>query len=125
VPKKSDGLTLYFILSVALVNCLTVLVVWYEIFLSPARSWPETATAIGQGVGASLAVTLMIFANVEVAMLLSERYRMKRFNEGKQEGKQEERNRIREILKQSNVILDPNIEDSLFGASENHPDQGR
>ncbi len=66
-------------------------------------------------------------------MLLSEKYRMARFNAGKEVGKEEgkelgkevERNRIREILRQSGVELTPEVEESLFGAPDKHSDNGQ
>ncbi len=81
---------LYLVLFVLLVVSLTGLVVWYEVFYDTGDTWPETIKSIGQGIGAAVAVAITILAMLELAMLISERYKAKRFAEGRAEGRGEE-----------------------------------
>ena len=106
-----------------MVDSLIAMIVWYEVFYNVNDTLPETLMSIAQGVGVAVAIVLVTFANLEVAMLLSERYRNARFNagievgmeRGVEKGREEERNRIREALRQSGVEITPELEKSLFG----------
>ena len=86
MPIPLKDLTLYVFLYVVLVDCLIALVVAYEIFLNTGDSWAQTAVNIAQGIGASVAVTIVVFANVEVLKLLAKMYDRRRFNEGMEQG---------------------------------------
>ena len=72
-----------------MVDCLIALFVSYEIFLNKADSWEQTVVNIAYGVSASVAVTIVAFANVEVVRLLARMYDQRRYNEVRQEGIQE------------------------------------
>ena len=63
----------------------------YEILYKTGDSWARTIIGIGQGVGSSVAVTVIVFANVEVVVLLAQMFRKKRFNEGRELGHREGR----------------------------------
>ena len=50
---------------IILMLLLTGLDVWYEVAYRTEDSWPETIAAIGQGTGAAVSATFIIFATVE------------------------------------------------------------
>ena len=91
MPIQLKEITPYVLLYVALVDCLIALVVAYEIFLNTGDSREQTAVNIAYGVSAAVAVTLVVFANVEVVRLLARMYDKRRFNEGLEEGVERER----------------------------------
>ena len=82
---------LYLVLFVLVVLGLSGLAAWYEIFYDTSDTWPETIKAIGQGIGSAVAVAIALIAILELAMLISERYRAKRYAEGRAEGLEEGR----------------------------------
>ena len=86
-----DHESAYLIASVTLVWLLTGVGVWYEIDYRDIDSPVETVAAILGWVSSAIAVTVLILATVEVAMIFAERYRARRFEEGREEGKEEGR----------------------------------
>jgi hypothetical protein len=129
LQNQSDGLTRYLVVSVILANCLILLVIFYETLYKTGDSWSETILGIGQGIGSSVAVSIAVVSTWEVVLLLSERYRQKRYNEGKSEGKSEGKNealdRVKEILERTGIKLPPETRKELFGeGSEETPPQG-
>ena len=78
-----DHETVYLVASVILVLLLTGLAAWYEIDYRDMDSLPDTIVSIGQGVSSAVAVTLTILATAEIGMLISEKYRARRFEEGR------------------------------------------
>ena len=124
----------YLVISVVLVLALTGLVAWYEVAYRTMDSWPETVTSIGQGVASAIAVVVTILASVEVIMLFSEKYKARRFEEGREEGKnegrlverQEHQNRLNEAYERFGIVLDgvqtlprtPEVEEFLSGKSD-------
>ena len=64
---------------------------WYEIDYKDIDSPVETVAAILGWVSSAIAVTVLILATVEVAMIFAERYRARRFEEGRKEGREEGR----------------------------------
>ncbi len=135
-PDRSDGITHYLVVSVILTICLSVLFILYEILYNTGDTGLETAVAIAQDMAASLGISLIVVSTWEVLLLPSEKYRQKRFNEGKEEGIQEgrnegrvegrdeERSRVRRILEQSGIELTPEVRKRMFGEdSEDKPSQ--
>ena len=126
LPKQPDGLTLYFILSVVLVNCLIALVAWHEIFYNVSEPWSKTIMAIGQGIGISVAVTIVVFADLEAIVLISERYRKKRYYEGVEKEREAQRKRRAEAYERFGVYMDgvrvlpdtPEVQEFLEGQDE-------
>lgn len=92
--------TRYLIASAALVWILSGLLAWYEIGYNEQDSLLNTVAAIVQWIGTAVAVTIAILASVEVLMIFAERYRQRRFEEGRQEGMQEG---IREGLEEAHL----------------------
>ena len=83
--------TRYLIASAALVWVLTGLLAWYEIGYNGKDSLLDAIVAIAQGVSTAVAVTIAALASVEVVMIFAERYRQRRFREGREEGREEGR----------------------------------
>ena len=83
--------TRYLIASAALVWVLAGLLAWYEIGYNGKDSLLDAIVAIAQGVSTAVAVTIAALASVEVVMIFAERYRQRRFREGRQEGREEGR----------------------------------
>ena len=86
-----DHESTYLIASVALVWLLTGVGVWYEIDYKDIDSPVETVAAILGWVSSAIAVTVLILATVEVAMIFAERYRARRFEEGHEAGREKGR----------------------------------
>ena len=121
MQNQSDGLTRYLVVSVILANCLILLVIFYETLYKTGDSWSETILGIGQGIGSSVAVSIAVVSTWEVVLLPSERYRQKRYNEGKNEAL----DRVKEILERTGIKLPPETRKELFGeGSEETPPQG-
>ena len=138
-PDRADGITHYLVVSVVLTNCLSVLFALYEILYNTGDTGLETAVAIAQGMAASLAISIIVVSTWEVLLLPSEKYRQKRFNQGKEEGIQEglqkgkiqgraegrvegrtegraeELSRVQQILEQSGIELTPEVRKRMFG----------
>ena len=91
MPTRVQELTAYVLLYVVLVDCLIALFVVYEIFLNTDDSWEQTVVNIAYGVSAAVAVTIVVFANVEVVRLLARMYDERRFKEGLEKGVERER----------------------------------
>ena len=49
----------------------------------------DTIISIGYGVSAAVATAITLLATVEVVVLFAERYRRRRFEEGRQQGREE------------------------------------
>ena len=126
MPNQPEAHTLYFVLSVVLVNCLIALVAWYEIFYNLNEPWPKTVMAIGQGIGISVAATIVVFADVEACILLAQMFRRKQFNQGKAEGREEQRSRLKEAYQRFGIEVDgvrvlpdtPEVREFLRGTDE-------
>ena len=116
----------YLVISVVLVLALTGLVAWYEVAYRTMDSWPETVTSIGQGVASAIAVVVTILASVEVIMLFSEKYKARRFEEGKLAGRQDQLDRLTEAYERFGIVVDgvqmlprtPEVEEFLSGTSD-------
>ena len=116
----------YLVISVVLVLALTGLVAWYEVAYRTMDSWPETVTSIGQGVASAIAVVVTILASMEVIMLFSEKYKARRFEEGRLVERQEHQNRLNEAYERFGIVLDgvqtlprtPEVEEFLSGKSD-------
>ena len=142
---RSDGITHHPVVSVVLTNCLSILFALYEILYNTSDTGLETAVAVAQGMAASLAISIIVVSTWEVLLLPSEKYRQKRFNQGKEEGIQEglqkgkiqgraegrvegrteELSRVQQILEQSGIELTPEVRKRMFGDdSEGNSSQG-
>ena len=84
-----DHETGYLTLSVILVLFFICLAAWYEIDYRYTDSPLETAAAIIQWISAAIALTITILATWEVVMIFAERYRARRFEEGREKGRKE------------------------------------
>ena len=84
-----DHETGYLTLSVILVLFFICLAAWYEIDYRDTDSPLETAAAIIQWISAAIALTITILATWEVVMIFAERYRARRFEEGREKGRKE------------------------------------
>ncbi len=78
----------------------------YEILYNTGDSWARTIIGIGQGVGSSVAVTVIVFANVEVVVLLAQMFRKKQFNEGRKLGQEEKLQRVKEAFERFGIEVD-------------------
>lgn len=123
MPARIDNLTWDFILAVIVTDCQILFFVWYEVFYKTGDSLLSTFLGIGMGVAIALAVAIVVFSHVEVIRVISDRYRMKQFNAGREEGlksgkkigKEEALKRVKEVLEQSGVELTPEVKARLFG----------
>ena len=86
-----DHETAYLIASVLLVTAFMPIAVWYEVWYRGSGSPLETAAAVIQWVGPAIALAVAILAYREAIMVFAERYKAKRFAEGRQQGRQEGR----------------------------------
>ena len=86
-----DYETRYVIASVAMVVLFTCVAAWYETDYREADSLSETVAAIFQWLSPAIALTITILAVWEVFMVLADRLRAKRYEEGRQEGLREGR----------------------------------
>lgn len=118
MPNRLDKLTWNFILAVILTDCLIMFFVWYEVWHRPADSPLETALGIGAGLAISLSVGVIYFSHAEVFRVIAERYLERRFNQGKEAGKEENRKHTKEILEKAGVELSPEVKAQLFGDSD-------
>ena len=123
MPTRVPELTAYVLLYVALVDCLIALFFVYEIFLNTADSWEQTIVNITYGVSAAVAVTIVVFANVEVVRLLARMYDERKFKEGLEQGRQEKDKRLDEAYAQFGMDVNgvrvlprtPEVEEFLKG----------
>lgn len=92
--------------------------VWYEVWHRSADSPLETALGIGAGLAISLSVGVIYFSHAEVFRVIAERYLERRFNQGKEAGKEENRKHTKEILEKAGVELSPEVKARLFGDSD-------
>ena len=67
------------------------LAVWYEVWYRGTDSPLETAAAIIQWVGPAIALAVATLAYREAIMVFAERYKAKRFAEGRKQGREEGR----------------------------------
>ena len=79
----------YLFVSVVVVLCLTGVIAWYEVAYRVEDTLPETILAIGRGFSTAIAVTLTAVATWEVAAMFAEKYRARRFKEGREAGREE------------------------------------
>ena len=84
-----DHETGYLIASVILVYILTGLGIWYEIAYGESETVGQHLVSFGQAAGSAISTTLIILGTFEVIMVFAERYRRRRFNEGREEGRKE------------------------------------
>jgi hypothetical protein len=91
----------YLFVSVVLVICLTGVIAWYEVEHKIEDTLPETILAIGQGFSTAVAITLTAIATWEVAMMFAEKYRARRFEEGREIGRKEGREIGREEVRKA------------------------
>ena len=85
MPDQADGLTKYLVVSVIMAWTISVLFALYELFYRTV-AWPKTAAAIALGMAASVAITILLMATGDVILLISERYKERRYQEGLAEG---------------------------------------
>ena len=122
MPAQLKEVTLYVLLYTALVDCLIALVVAYEIILNTADSREQTVINIAYGVSAAVAVTIVVFANVEVVRLLAKMYERKRAAQIREE----QRKRLREAYDRFGVEVNgvralpdtPEVKEFLEGRDE-------
>ena len=86
----------YLIVSVGLVLILLMIIAVYEIAFQTDDSPFETILAIGQGISSAVAVAVTGIALWEVCMIFAEKYRARRFEEGRKEGHKEGREQGRQ-----------------------------
>ena len=84
-----DHETGYLIASVILVYILTGLGIWHEIAYGESETVGQHLVAFGQAAGSAIATTLIILGTFEVIMVFAERYRRRRFDEGREQGREE------------------------------------
>ena len=121
---KLDKLTLDFILAIILTDCLIGCFLWYELFYQAGDSPLETVVGIGAGIAIALAMTIVIFAHWELIRMISERFKRLRYERAQEEGAENERKRVKEILERSGVELTPGVMEKLFGF-QNGPSNSR
>ena len=122
MPTQLKEVTPYVLLYTALVDCLIALVVAYEIILNTGDSREQTIINIAYGVSAAVAVTIVVFANVEVVRLLARMYERK----WREQAKEEERKRRQEAYERFGVYVNgvlclpntPEVEAFLEGRDE-------
>ena len=122
MPTQLKEVTPYVLLYTALVDCLIALVVAYEIILNTGDSREQTIINIAYGVSAAVAVTIVVFANVEVVRLLARMYdRMQT-----EQIREEQRKRLDEAYERFGVDMNgvrvlprtPEVEEFLKGKDE-------
>jgi hypothetical protein len=79
----------YLVASVGLVLVLTALVAVYETAFKTDDSAIETILAIAQGVSSAVAIAVTAIALWEVLVIFAEKYKARRYEEGRQEGRKE------------------------------------
>ena len=84
-----DHETSYLVASVLLVTAFMAAAVWYEVWHRGSDSPLETAAAVIRWVGPAIALAVAILAYREVIMVFAERYKAKRYKEGREEGRRE------------------------------------
>ena len=122
MPAQLKEVTLYVLLYTALVDCLIALVVAYEIILNTADAREQTVINIAYGVSAAVAVTIVVFANVEVVRVLAKMYERKRAAQIREE----QRKRLREAYDRFGVEVNgvralpdtPEVKEFLEGRDE-------
>ena len=81
----------YLVASVGLVLVLTALVAVYETVFKTDDSATETILAIAQGVSSAVAIAVTAIALWEVLVIFAEKYKARRYEEGRKEGQRQER----------------------------------
>ena len=84
-----DHETSYLVASVLLVTAFMAAAVRYEVWHRGSDSPLETAAAVIRWVGPAIALAVAILAYREVIMVFAERYKAKRYKEGREEGRRE------------------------------------
>lgn len=83
----------YLFASVLIALCVVGWTAWYEVAHANRNSFPDTVTAIGQGISASVAVAILSLASWETVMVLARRINERRdqakLKEGRQQAHQE------------------------------------
>jgi hypothetical protein len=85
VPDQADRLTKYLVVSVSIAWTISVLFALYELFYRTV-AWPKTAAAIALDMAAAVAITILLMATGDVILLISERYKERRYQEGVAKG---------------------------------------
>ena len=85
MPDQADGLTKYLVVSVSIAWTISVLFALYELFYRTV-AWPKTAAAIALDMAAAVAITILLMATGDVILLISERYKERRYQEGMAKG---------------------------------------
>ena len=122
MPTQLKEVTPYVLLYTILVDCLIALIVAYEIILNTADSREQTVINIAYGVSAAVAVTIVVFANVEVVRLLAKMYERK----WRERAREEQRKRIDEAYARFGMDVNgvrvlprtPEVEEFLRGMDE-------
>ena len=78
----------YLLASVLIALCVVGWTAWYEVFHVDRNSFPDTVTAIGQGISASVAVAILILASSETVLVIA-----RRINERRDRSIREDRDR--------------------------------
>ena len=85
MPDQADRLTKYLVVSVSIAWTISVLFALYELFYRTV-AWPKTAAAIALDMAAAVAITILLMATGDVILLISERYKERRYQEGVAKG---------------------------------------
>ena len=92
-PLFRDYEAKYLLASVLIALCVVGWTVWYEVAHVDRASFPDTITAIGQGISASVAVAILSLASWETVMVIARRINERRdrlkVEEGRQQAHQE------------------------------------
>ena len=119
MPNPLDKLTWNFILAVLLTDCLLVFFIWREVFYRTEDTLVSTLVGIGVGAGISLSAGILYFSHAEVFRVIADRYLDRRFNQGKEVGKELTLEHTRKVLEKAGIELSPEVREQL----RNVPDQ--
>ena len=98
-----DNETSYLVASVLLVTAFMPVAIWYEVWYRGSGSPLETAAAVIQWVGPAIALAVAILAYREAIMVFAERYKARRYEEGREEGRKEGRREAFEEMRNWNL----------------------
>ncbi len=83
--------TSYLVAFVLLVTAFMPAAVWYEVWYQTGNTLLETVAAVILWTGSAIALAVAILAYREAIMVFAERYRTRRYKEGREEGREEGR----------------------------------
>lgn len=77
----------FFFLFTAQYAVLTALIAWHEVHTADGRPWQDTLIAIGQGIAPwSIPIAIDSVLATEVVVFLAEKYIIRRYERGREEG---------------------------------------